>query len=139
MQRQFERPAAAGVRPLLATVGLATALSWATWGAGMASIEGLTGLQERMRRVVTAVVVGLVWAFWHLPAFRFADFRNGLELPLFAVLNTLTTDLLRENWWDLGRLGPAKIYLLILGVFALTAGAAELLDRTALHRPEPRA
>ena len=127
-------------------------------------------LQDRAGSVTTAVIIGLVWAFWHLPAFRFADFRNGLDLWPFvvlypistillafimghlwrwsrgslfiaicfhAVLNTTAVNLTRDNWWDFGSLGPVRIYLVILAIFALTACAAELLSRTVFRKHRP--
>lgn len=127
-------------------------------------------LQRRGNPAATAIIVGLVWAFWHLPAFRFADFRNGLDLSQFvvlypvstiliafvmghlwrwshgslfvailfhAVLNTVTVDLMRENWWDYGAFSALQIYLVILAIFALTAGAVEILARTVFRRSVP--
>lgn len=127
-------------------------------------------LQDRGNSVVTAIIVGLVWAFWHLPAFQFADFRNGLTLSQFvvlypismiliafvmghlwrwsrgslfmaiffhAVLNTMTVDLTRDNWWDFGTFHAVQIYLVILAIFALTACAAEMLARTVFRRSVP--
>jgi membrane protease YdiL (CAAX protease family) len=127
-------------------------------------------LQGRVNSIATAIIVGLVWAFWHLPVFRFADFRNGLDWPQFvvlypismiliafvmghlwrwsngslsiaiffhAILNTLTVDLTRDNWWDFGTLNALQIYLVILMIFALTACAAEILARTVFRRSVP--
>ena len=127
-------------------------------------------LQGRRNSVATAIIVGLAWAFWHLPAYRFADFRNGLDLSQFvilypmstilvafvmghlwrwssgslfiailfhAVLNTMTVDLTRDNWWNFGDFDALQIYLVILAIFALTACAAEILARTVFRRSEP--
>ena len=127
-------------------------------------------LQGRLSSVTTAIIVGLVWAFWHLPAFRFADFRNGLGWAQFvvlypistiliafimghlwrwsngslfiaiffhAVLNTTAVNLTRDNWWSLGDLSAVRVYLIILGIFALTACATELLSRRAFRESKP--
>ena len=124
-------------------------------------------LRGRARSAVTAIIVGLVWAFWHFPAFRFADFRNGLSWPQFvmlypistiliaftmahlwrwsngslfiavffhAVLNTTAVNLLRDNWWDFGDRSALQIYIVILAIFAGTAGAAELLSRAIFRK-----
>lgn len=125
-------------------------------------------LQGRAGSAASALIIGLVWAFWHFPVFRFADFRNGLDWSQFivlypistilvafamghlwhwsnesvfiamcfhAVLNTTAVNLLRDNWWDFGDLTAAQIYLTILVVFALTAGATYVLSRTVFRQP----
>ncbi len=50
-------------------------------------------LQGRAGPITVALIVGLVWAFWHLPVFRFADFRNGLYWSHFVVLYPISTTL----------------------------------------------
>ena len=129
-------------------------------------------LKDRGSSASTAIIVGLAWAFWHLPVFRFADFRNGLDLSQFvmlypistiliafimghlwrwsngslfvaiffhAVVNTMAVDLTRDNWWDFGTYSALQIYLVILAIFALTACAVEVLDRTVFRRSVPEA
>lgn len=43
---------------------------------------------------LSALLIGMAWSFWHAPLFRFADFRVGLELPVFIPLYTLSLVLL---------------------------------------------
>lgn len=124
-------------------------------------------LQGRLNSVVTAIIIGLIWAIWHFPAaIFFEDFRNGISLAQFivlypisaifisfvmghlwrwskgslfiaiffhAVMNTTADYLLSTGWWDFGDLTPLQIYVIILVVFALMAGATELLSRTVLR------
>jgi hypothetical protein len=48
-------------------------------------------LIDRWSPALSSVVLGLIWSFWHLPAFFIPDWRHGLELPLFVVLHPLST------------------------------------------------
>jgi uncharacterized protein len=81
-------------------------------------------LQGRARSVATAIMVGLVWAFWHLPAFRFADFRNGLSWPQFVALYPISTILVAfimgHLWrWSNGSLFIAMFFHAVLNTTAV--------------------
>jgi membrane protease YdiL (CAAX protease family) len=56
----------------------------------------------------------------------------------FHAVSNMTVDiyLLNAKWWDFGDLTRLQIYLIILLVFALMAGATELLSRTVFLHPE---
>lgn len=66
-------------------------------------------LQGRAGPVASAIIVGLVWAFWHLPVFRFADFRNGLDLSQFIVLYPLSTILVAFSMGHLWRWSKGSV------------------------------
>lgn len=83
-------------------------------------------MQERANRVVTAVVIGLIWTFWHLPAFRFGDFRNGLDLPLFIVLYPVSMILVAFIMGHLWRWSRGSIFIAILFHAVLNTVAMDL-------------
>ncbi len=68
-------------------------------------------LQGRAGPVASAIIVGLVWAFWHLPVFRFADFRNGLDLSQFIVLYPLSTILVAFSMGHLWRWSKGSVFV----------------------------
>ncbi len=81
-------------------------------------------LQGRASSVTVAIIVGLVWAFWHLPAFRFADFRNGLDWSQFVVLYPISTTLIAFTmghfWrWSNGSLFIAMFFHAVLNTTAV--------------------
>jgi len=81
-------------------------------------------LRGRTRSIAAAIIVGLVWAFWHLPAFRFADFRNGLSWPQFVVLYPISTILIAfimgHLWrWSNGSLFIAMFFHAVLNTTAV--------------------
>ena len=52
-------------------------------------------LQGQNNTIVIAIVIGIIWAAWHLPLIiRFDDFRSGLNLPEFCVVYAVFTILL---------------------------------------------
>jgi membrane protease YdiL (CAAX protease family) len=81
-------------------------------------------LQDRLRSVIVAIIVGLVWAFWHFPVFRFADFRNGLSWSQFVVLYPISTILIAfimgHLWrWSNGSLFVAMFFHAVLNTTAV--------------------
>jgi hypothetical protein len=48
-------------------------------------------LIDRWSPARSSVVLGLIWSFWHLPAFFIPDWRHGLDLPLYVVLYPVST------------------------------------------------
>ena len=83
-------------------------------------------LQGRANPVTTAIIVGLVWAFWHLPAFRFADFRNGLELSQFIVLYPISTILIAFIMGHLWRWSNGSLFIAIFFHAVLNTTAVDL-------------
>jgi len=83
-------------------------------------------IQERANRVVTAVAIGLIWTFWHLPAFRFSDFRNGLDLPLFSVLYPVSMILAAFIMGHLWRWSRGSIFIAIFFHAVLNTAARDL-------------
>jgi len=80
-------------------------------------------LPGRLSSVTTAIVVGLVWAFWHLPAFGFADFRNGLDRSQFVVLYPISVVLIAFIMGHLWRWSHGSLFIAIFfhGVLNTTA------------------
>ncbi|MFZ1947000.1 MAG: CPBP family intramembrane glutamic endopeptidase [bacterium] len=81
-------------------------------------------LQGRARPITVALVVGLVWALWHLPVFRFAEFRNGLDWSHFVVLYPISTILtafaMGHLWrWSNGSLFIAMCFHAVLNTTAV--------------------
>lgn len=68
-------------------------------------------LQGRAGSVVSALIVGLAWAFWHLPAFRFADFRNGLDWSQFLVLYPTSTIIIAYAMGHLWRWSKGSVFV----------------------------
>lgn len=83
-------------------------------------------LQSAAGTAATAIIVGLVWAFWHLPVFRFADFRNGLELPQFIVLYPLSTILIAFSMGHLWRWSHGSVFVAVCFHAVLNTTAANL-------------
>ncbi|MCX5800857.1 MAG: CPBP family intramembrane metalloprotease [Candidatus Eisenbacteria bacterium] len=83
-------------------------------------------LQGRVNSVTTAIIVGLVWAFWHLPAFRFADFRNGLDWSQFVVLYPISTILLAFIMGHLWRWSNGSLFIAIFFHAVLNTTAVNL-------------
>ena len=71
-------------------------------------------LQGRNNSVIIAVIIGFIWAVWHFPlAFRFADFRGGLDLREFVVLYPLFTILLTFTMGHLWRWSKGSLFIAI--------------------------
>ena len=84
-------------------------------------------LRGRTRSIAAAIIVGLVWAFWHLPAFRFADFRNGLSWPQFVVLYPISTILIAFIMGHLWRWSNGSLFIAMFFHAALNTTAANLM------------
>jgi membrane protease YdiL (CAAX protease family) len=80
-------------------------------------------LQGRTGSISAAIIVGLVWAFWHAPVFRFADFRNGLDWPQFIVLYPISTILVAFTMGRLWRWSNGSLFVAMCfhGVLNTTA------------------
>jgi membrane protease YdiL (CAAX protease family) len=80
-------------------------------------------LQGRAGPFTAAIIVGLVWAFWHAPAFRFADFRNGLDWPQFIVLYPISAILVAFTMGYLWRWSNGSLFIAMCfhGVLNTTA------------------
>jgi membrane protease YdiL (CAAX protease family) len=93
-------------------VSLFNGLATVAMGAGPLGEEGgwrgflLPRLLERWGEVRASVVVGLVWAIWHLPIMAmFADWRSGLALPLYLplyVAGVIALSIVMTRVWRLG-------------------------------------
>jgi membrane protease YdiL (CAAX protease family) len=101
----------------------------------------LDRLLGRTSSVATAIIVGLVWTFWHLPAFRFADFRNGLNWSQFVVLYPISTILIAFIMGHLWRWSNGSLFIAMFFHAVLNTTAVHLMrdnwwnfgDRTALQ------
>lgn len=88
-------------------------------------------LQGTMNPVVTAVVIGLAWALWHLPiAFFFQDFRNGLTLPQFLALYPVSTILISYAMGHLWRWSGGSTFIAILFHAVMNQTASYLVSVT---------
>jgi len=83
-------------------------------------------LQGRASSVTTAIIVGLVWAFWHLPVFSFADFRNGLDWSQFVVLYPISTILIAFIMGHLWRWSNGSLFIAIVFHAVLNTTAVNL-------------
>jgi len=88
-----------------------------------------SGLQDRLRSVTMAIVVGLVWACWHFPAFRFADFRNGLSWSQFVVLYPISTILIAFIMGHLWRWSNGSLFIAMFFHAVLNTSAVNLMRK----------
>jgi uncharacterized protein len=70
-------------------------------------------LQSTFNRFVLALIIGLIWTFWHLPLFAFEDWRNGLDLPLFAILYPVSLILIAFTMGHLWRWSKGSLFITI--------------------------
>jgi membrane protease YdiL (CAAX protease family) len=84
-------------------------------------------LQDRLRSVPRAIIVGLVWACWHFPAFRFADFRNGLSWSQFVVLYPISTILIACIMGHLWRWSNGSLFIAMFFHAVLNTSAVNLM------------
>lgn len=84
-------------------------------------------LQGRLRSIPMAIIVGLVWACWHFPAFRFADFRNGLSWSQFVVLYPISTILIAFIMGHLWRWSNGSLFIAIFFHAVLNTSAVNLM------------
>ncbi|MBD3219958.1 CPBP family intramembrane metalloprotease [bacterium] len=73
------------------------------------------------------VILGVVWAFWHLPLFVIPDFRNGLSLPLFVLLYPVSTIVLSAGLYHVWRNTRGSVFAAILAHGVVNAAAANVL------------
>ena len=83
-------------------------------------------LQGSAGSAASALIVGLVWAFWHLPIFRFADFRNGLDWSQFIVLYPISTILAAFAMGHIWRWSNGSVFLAMCFHAVLNTTAANL-------------
>lgn len=85
-------------------------------------------MQETLDKVfhplLSALLIGLAWTLWHAPLFRFADFRAGLELPVFIPRYTLSLVLLSFILGHLWRWSGGSLFIAIFfhAIVNITAG-----------------
>jgi membrane protease YdiL (CAAX protease family) len=71
-------------------------------------------LQGHLNSVVTAIIVGLIWAIWHFPAaIFFEDFRNGISLAQFIMLYPISTILASFIMAHLWRWSKGSLFIAI--------------------------
>ncbi|REJ63070.1 MAG: CPBP family intramembrane metalloprotease [Bacteroidetes bacterium] len=58
-----------------------------------------------------AIIIGLIWAFWHLPIFLFPEWRNGLDLPTFIILYPISTIFLAFMMTKVWRWSRMSVFL----------------------------
>lgn len=84
-------------------------------------------VEGRAGPIATAFAVGLIWAFWHLPVFRFADFRNGLDWPQFVVLYPVSTILTAFTMGHLWRWSNGSLFIAMCFHAVLNTTAVNLM------------
>lgn len=82
-------------------------------------------LGQRHQHIWSALIIGVVWALWHAPLFRFDDFRLGLDLGTFFPLYTLslvfTSFTMAHLWrWSGGSLFAAIFFHAIINTTTST-------------------
>jgi uncharacterized protein len=85
-------------------------------------------LQKPFNSVVVATVVGIIWAFWHYPLFRFADFRNGLDLAVYLPLYVLSLIVIAFTIGHIWRWSKGSLLLVIFFHAVINTVAAKLTD-----------
>ncbi len=71
-------------------------------------------LQGHNNSVITAIIIGAIWAAWHFPiAIRFDDFRSGLGLWEFIALYPVFTILLTFTMGRLWRWSKGSLFIAI--------------------------
>jgi len=114
---------------LLPLVGLIGAI----FGAGPLGEElGWRGyllprLIERHSPIMSSLILGLVWTFWHLPLFVIPEWRNGLSLPLFTILYPVSVIIISHGMYVLWKNTRGSIFAAILAHATLNTGAANLM------------
>ena len=84
-------------------------------------------LSGRARSSLNAIIVGIVWALWHFPAFRFADFRNGLGWAPFVALYPISTILIAFIMGHLWRWSNGSLFVAIFFHAVLNTTAVNLM------------
>jgi uncharacterized protein len=114
---------------LLPLIGLFVALG----GAGPLGEElGWRGylqplLSSSFNPLVSSILLGLIWAFWHGPLFLIDDWRNGLSLPLFTLLYPLSLIAVSYGMAILWKRTRGSVLVAILFHGCLNAAASNIL------------
>lgn len=127
----------------------------------------LPRLLERYGEFSSSILLGLVWAFWHLPVFLFPEWRGEIPIALAILLYPIGTMAIAyvmtilhrwtggsvliailyhgvvnyamdsREFWQLENLSPLSFQLIGLVVFLSTAVAFGILDRVVFQRLTP--
>lgn len=74
----------------------------------------LPRLLERYGDFPSSVILGLVWAFWHLPVFLFVEFRGEMPFALAVALYPFSTIAIAYVMTKLHRWGRGSVLIAIL-------------------------
>ena len=85
-------------------------------------------LPKNLNAISSAIIVGLIWTFWHAPLFRFADFRNGLEMPIFIGLYALSLIFAAYAMAQIWRWSNGSLFATIFFHAVLNTTAIKLTD-----------
>jgi uncharacterized protein len=85
-------------------------------------------LQAQFRPVFNTLVVGVTWSFWHLPLFRFEDFRVGLPLPVFIFSYTVSIILIAYTMGHIWRWSRGSLFLAIFFHAVVNTTTTRLTD-----------
>ncbi|MBN2005492.1 MAG: CPBP family intramembrane metalloprotease [Anaerolineae bacterium] len=124
----------------------------------------LPRLLERYGDFSSSVILGLVWAFWHLPVFLFAEWRGDIPFatalalyPLGTIaIATIMTKLHHwsrgsvlmailfhgvinyvadsKDFWQSGQFSPLQLQLILIGLFMVTALVFWALSKTGFPK-----
>lgn len=124
----------------------------------------LPHLLKRYGDFTSSVVLGLVWAFWHLPVFLFPEWRGGIPIYLSLVLYPLGTISIAymmtklhywgngsvliailfhgvinyvadsKDFWQSDHISPLQLQFATIGMFVLTSIIFWILSKTAFSR-----
>ena len=75
-----------------------------------------------------AIIIGIAWSAWHIPLFRFADFRAGLDLASFVPLYTLSLILITFTMGHLWNWSGGSLFVAIFFHAMINITATKLTD-----------
>jgi len=70
-------------------------------------------LRKKNSILITSVIIGIVWAFWHLPVFFFSEWRNGLTILQFFLLYPISTILIAYFMSIVAELTNGSVFIAI--------------------------
>jgi len=70
-------------------------------------------LRKKNSILITSTVIGMVWAFWHLPIFFFSEWRNGLTISQFFLLYPISTILIAYFMSIVAELTKGSVFIAI--------------------------
>lgn len=70
-------------------------------------------LRKKNSILITSVIIGIVWAFWHLPIFFFSEWRNGLTISQFFLLYPISTILIAYFMSIVAELTRGSVFIAI--------------------------